>query len=195
MSRLPALTYDDTTDAQRAVWDRVAETRSGLTNMTDESGSLYGPFHALALRPHLGAHMLELGHAVRFESSLPDHLLEIAICTVGARWTSEFEFWAHRRLARAAGVDEATLDAIASGDGPPFSSEVEQAVHRFALELLDTGHLSPEAWESVVDHLGHDSAVDLTVTIGYYCQICFILNATQVGLPAGADPVWSAPAD
>ena len=190
MSRLPALTYDDTTDAQRAVWDRVAETRSGLTNMTDENGSLYGPFHAMALRPHLGEHMLELGHAVRFESSLPDDLLEIAICAVGARWTSEFEFWAHRGLARAAGVDDAVLDAIAAGDAPPFTSEAEQVVHQFALELLDTGHPSPSTWQSAVDHLGHESVVDLTVTIGYYCQICFVLNATQVALPDGATATW-----
>lgn len=191
MSRLPALTYDETNDEQRAVWDRVAETRSGLTNMTDENGSLYGPFHAMALRPHLGAHMLELGHAVRFESSLPDNLLEIAICTVGAKWKSEFEFWAHRRLAKVAGVDDAVLDAIAAGEAPPFTSEAEHAVHRFALELLDTGHPSPDAWESVVDHVGYESVVDLTVTIGYYCQISFILNATQVGLPEGATPTWA----
>ena len=191
MSRLPALTYDDTNDAQRAVWDRVAETRAGLTNMTDESGSLYGPFHAMALRPHLGKHMLEMGHAIRFESSLPDHLLEIAICTVGARWTSEFEFWAHRRLAKAANVDDAVLDAIAAGEAPPFAAEDEAAVHQFALELLDSGHPSTETWDAVVGHVGHESTVDLIATIGYYCQICFILNATQVGLPEGATPTWA----
>ena len=191
MSRLPPLTYDDTDDAQRAVWDRVVETRSGLTNMTDDRGSLYGPFHAMAMRPHLGAHMLELGRAVRFESSLPSDLLEIAICTVGARWKSEFEFWAHRRLAVADGVDEAILDAIAHGAEPPFTTDAERVVHAYAAELLADGHVGPDTWQAAVDQLGHESVVDLTVTIGYYCQISFLLNAVQVGLPPGAAPTWA----
>ena len=117
MSRLPPLTRDDCNDEQRVLWDRITESRGrqGL-EMTDASGSLMGPFHAMALRPKAGEHMAALGGVLRFRNAAPDNLLEIAICTVGAHWRSEFEFWAHRRMAVDAGVDEAALDAIAAGD-------------------------------------------------------------------------------
>ncbi|MEM7095292.1 MAG: carboxymuconolactone decarboxylase family protein [Actinomycetota bacterium] len=192
MSRLPALTYDDTTDEQREVWDWVIETRGGrgLPDMTDATGSLRGPFHAMTARPHLGRHMLELGRAVRFESSLEPRLLEIAICAVGVHWRSEFEFWAHRRLALAAGVDEAVLDAMASGEVPDFGSEDEAAVFAFASSLLKTGRVNDADYQQAHGLLGDDALIDLTITIGYYCQISLVLNAFAVGLPDGVEPRW-----
>lgn len=192
MSRLPPLTYDETDAEQRAVWDRVVETRSGrgLAEMTDDNGSLIGPFHAMATRPHLGAHMLELGRAVRFEGALERRLLEVAICTVGARWKSEFEFWAHRGIGITAGLDADELDRLAAGDDTPFSAEDEALVHRYASQLLDTGHPDEATWGGIVDLVGHDGAIDLTISIGYYCQISFVLNATAVRLPEGVMPAW-----
>lgn len=191
MSRLPPLTRDDCNDEQRVLWDRITESRGrqGL-EMTDASGSLMGPFHAMALRPKAGEHMAALGGVLRFRSAAPDNLLEVAICTVGAHWTSEFEFWAHRRMAVDAGVDEAALDAIAAGDTPSFADTAERLVYEWAHSLVTSGHPTQDQYDALVAAVGIDAVIDLTLTCGYYCQVSFLLNAFDVQLPEGVQPTW-----
>ena len=191
MSRLPPLTYEDCDEDQRALWDRVTESRGrqGL-DMTDPTGSLMGPFHAMAMRPKAGEHMAALGGVLRFRNAAPNNLLEIAICTVGAHWKSEFEFWAHRRMAVDAGVSEVALDAIAAGETPSFDDDAERLVYEWAQSLVTTGHTSQEQYEALVAAVGVDAVIDLTLTCGYYCQVSFLLNAFDVQLPEGVVPTW-----
>lgn len=192
MSRLPPLTYEQCDDEQRALWDRITESRGrqGL-DMTDATGSLMGPFHAMAMRPAAGGPMAELGAVLRFRSAAPNNLLEIAICTVGANWKSEFEFWAHRRMAVEAGVDEAALDAIAAGETPSFDDPAERLVYEWAEALVTTGHTSRQHFDDLVAAVGVDAVIDLTLTCGYYCQVSFVLNAFDVQLPEGVTPTWA----
>jgi 4-carboxymuconolactone decarboxylase len=186
------LTRDDCTDEQRALWDRVTESRGrqGL-DMTDATGSLMGPFHAMAMRPAAGEHMAALGGVLRFRNAAPNNLLEIAICTVGAHWKSEFEFWAHRRMAVDAGVSEAALDAIAAGESPSFDDDAERLVFEWASSLVTTGHTTQAQYDGLVAAVGVDAVIDLTLTCGYYCQVSFLLNAFDVQLPDGATPTWA----
>jgi len=46
---------------------------------------------------------------VRFQTSLDRRLLELAIIVVAAHWRAEFEWWAHARMAREYGVDDASF--------------------------------------------------------------------------------------
>jgi len=190
MTRLPPLPYDAIDPEQREIWDRIVATRGGIGSMTDATGSLIGPFHALVRRPSVGKHLLEVGQNLRFGNAAPDSLLEIAICTVGAHWKSEFEFWAHSRFALAAGVSQAALDALAAGTAPDFDRPEEQLVHAWAHALVTTGHTDESQYTDLVDAIGLDAVIDLTLTCGYYCQISFVLNAFAVALPDGVDPVW-----
>lgn len=70
---------------------------------------MVGPFGAWVRSPDVGGSVQALGSAIRFGSSLPENIKEVAICTVGAHYRSKFEFSAHRRLAIQTGVDESTL--------------------------------------------------------------------------------------
>src|ERR1700728_1850767 len=79
-----------------------------------------------------------VGAYVRFKSALPAALNEMAICMAGRRWTAQYEFYAHRRLALEAGLDAAILDAIAAGKRPAKLSDDEATVYDFANELLGT---------------------------------------------------------
>lgn len=192
MSRLPPLTHDDCNDEQRALWDRITESRGrqGL-DMTDETGSLMGPFHAMAMRPDAGTPMSVLGGVLRFRNAAPNNLLEIAICTVGAHWKSEFEFWAHRRMAIEAGVAESAMDALAAGETPSFEDDAERLVYEWASSLVTTGHTSQEHYDALAAAVGVDAVIDLTLTCGYYCQVSFLLNAFDVQLPEGVTPTWA----
>ena len=166
MSRLPLLTYDASNPEQRALWDEIVASRGGALELTTAEGRMAGPFEAFIMRPELGQHLIKVGGVIRFGSSLDAHMLELAITTVGARWKSEFEFWAHSGLALRAGVDPAVIDALASGDTPTFSDSVEAAVYTYTWELSNQGRVSQTTYDDAVTAVGVDGVGDRTPPIG-----------------------------
>jgi len=192
MSRLPLLTYDASDPQQQALWDTIVASRGEALDLTTPEGRLAGPFEAFVRRPDLGEHLIKVGGVIRFASSLNPRLLELAITTVGARWTSEFEFWAHSALALDAGIDQSVIDALAAGETPTFAHTDEAAVYHYAIALVTNGHVDQPTYDAAITAVGVDGVVDLTHTIGYYSQISFVLNAFEVPLPLGASPHFNA---
>jgi 4-carboxymuconolactone decarboxylase len=190
MTRLARLTRDDLSDAQAGVWDSIVDSRGvGLELLED--GSMIGPFNAFVHVPEIGRRLSSLGALLRFRTSIERRLSEIAICTVGAHWRSEFEFWAHAPMAIEHGVDPAVIDALRAGGAPEFARDDERIVHAVANQLLVERRVDDETFATAVDLLGEVGMVELAALVGYYCTISMILNLFEVPLPAGADPVWT----
>lgn len=190
MSRLQPLSRDKTTEDQGDLWDAIVGSRGGALDLIDDNGSLRGPFHAFVSRPAIGKPLAEVGAAIRFASSIEARLLEIAICTVGARWQSNFEFWAHAQLAEQAGVSREVLASLAAGENPAFDHRDEEVVWRFARDLVTDGDVSDAVYGNAEALLGEGALVELIHTIGYYSHISLILNATRATLPPGETPMW-----
>lgn len=192
MNRLPLLTYNASDPQQRALWDAIVASRGGSLDLTTPEGRLAGPFEAFVRRPDLGEHLIKVGGVIRFASSLEPRLLELAITTVGARWKSEFEFWAHSALALDAGISQSVVDALAAGDVPVFSDAAEAAIYRYTITLVTEGRVDQPTYDAAVAAVGVDGVVDLTHTIGYYSHISFLLNAFEVPLPPDVSPRLNA---
>lgn len=186
MSRLPPLTPDRLDADQRAVYDGITEGPRGAA-LTQEDGSLAGPFNALLYSPGIGAPAEKLGAAVRFSSSLPDDLRELAILITAREWGARFEWWAHARLARQAGIPDAVIDALRDRRDPPLEGEAHEAVYAFCRELLDTRNVGDATYQRLVAAVGERGAVDLVVLSGYYGLVSMILNTFEVPLPPGVD--------
>ncbi len=188
MSLLTPITPDVADEQQAEVFNSIVGSRSDPGALTAPGGSLLGPFNAMVMSPVIGQKMSELGAAIRFKSSLEPRLLELTISTVGAHWKSDFEFWAHARLAIKAGITPEVIDALASGETPAFDNTDEQLVHSYVTELLTTGSVTADAHTAAVELLGEASVVDLVHTVGYYCLISLSLNAFHVKVPEGVEP-------
>jgi 4-carboxymuconolactone decarboxylase len=184
--RLRPLTRRDLTPEQAGVWSVVVNGRRGTGQPPD---SLAGPFDAWLRRPAAGHPAAVLGEKLRFESSLPRDVLELAVVTVGARWQAQFEFWAHSRMASRQGISQAALEALREGRQPILSSPVHQATHGFVADLVADGHVADDVYQSAVDAIGEEQVVELVMLVGYYSLVCFTLNAFCVPLPDGAEPV------
>ena len=145
-----------------------------------------GPFNVMLRSPEIGDAAQKLGAEVRFHSSLPAKLKELAIITTGRYWGAEFEWYAHKRYALQAGVSQATVDAIAQGKRPPSLSADEAVVYDFCAELLETRQVSDHTFAAAKAKLGERGVVDLIATMGYYHMVSMLLNVDRYPLPEGA---------
>ena len=176
MSRLPELTQDTMSAEQRAVAQEI---------VSGPHGRIVGPHPAWLRSPELARRARALSEFIRFKSSVPKNLLELAILVTGRHWKAEFEYWAHAKLAKQAGVDDAVIAAIAAGRKPTFAKPEEALVYALCSEMYADRRVSDATYAKAVQTLGEQAVVELVATAGYYCMVCLTLNTFQVGLPAG----------
>jgi 4-carboxymuconolactone decarboxylase len=149
---------------------------------------LRGPFNALLRSPELCDLVQRVGAYVRYSSAIPARLNELAILMAGRKWTAQYEFYAHRKLAIEAGLKIEICDAIAAGKRPAAMQDDETAVYDFCTELLGTGQVSDGSYKRIADKYGERGVIDLIGAVGYYSLVSLVLNVDGVPLPAGETP-------
>ena len=105
-------------------------------------GGLRGPFDPWLRSPQLADRAQKLGEYCRFNNSLPKDLAELAICLVGRHFKAQYEFYAHARLAKEAGLSPAIVEAVRTRQTPPFTRDVERIVYDFVTEYLATNRVA-----------------------------------------------------
>ena len=177
--RFKPLTYEQMTPEQKALTDHI---------ISGPRASMGGPFNALLRSPELGDLAQQLGAYVRFRSSLPRHLNEMAIIMTARVWTAQYEWYVHKQAALQAGLNPAIAAAIGEGKRPASMKPDEQALYDFCKELLDTRHVSDATFQAAVKAFGEKGVVDLIGVTGYYQMVSALLNVDRYPLPAGAKP-------
>ena len=179
-TRFPPLTAEQMNDEQRAVVEAIQAGPRGA--------GLRGPFNALVRSPVLCDLVQRVGAYVRFGTSIPAPLNELAICMAGRKWGAQYDFYAHRRLGIDAGLNPAILDAVAVGQRPSDMSSDETIVYEFVSDLLSTGQVSDARYGAAMDRFGERGIMDLVGAVGYYSLVSMVLNVAQVPLPEGETP-------
>ncbi|MFC8501821.1 carboxymuconolactone decarboxylase family protein [Pedococcus sp. NPDC057267] len=184
--RLPRLTPDQLDESQRAVYEGIAggDRAKGVQHfpLTAEDGSLNGPFGIMLHSPGVGAALQELGSTIRFRTDLSARIREIAILQVAQAVGSEFEWWAHERVGRAAGLTDEELMLLSLGS---FSSQdpVEDECAAFCANLLRSSVITDQEYEEAGAVLSRAQMIDLTVLVGYYRTLAQLMAVFDVGVP------------
>lgn len=190
MTRLRLLARSEMTEEQTELCDAITESRGGGLDLVDEHGGLVGPFNAFVHSPKIGRRLTSLGGLLRFRTSIDRRLSEIAICTVGANWQSEFEFFAHAPMAIEHGVAPEVIEALREGRPPSFELDDERVVHAVTSQLLTQRRVDDATFAEAEALLGETGMVELSTLVGYYCLISMVLNLFEVPLPGGAPLSW-----
>jgi alkylhydroperoxidase family enzyme len=139
---------DELDAEQRAVYDAIAGGPRGQGfqpfPLTDRAGRLNGPFNAMLASPPLGSALQRLGAAVHYQTDLTSREREIATLEVSARRRSEFEWYAHERIGRHAGLTGDEIAALKDGAAIPSLSEREALVRDVVRTLIVDGDLADE---------------------------------------------------
>jgi len=147
-----------------------------------------GPFNALLRSPDVADRVQRVGEYVRFQTTIPASLNEMAILITGRFWGAQYEFWAHRRLARTAGLADAIIDAIAEGRRPSSMSDDERVVYDFCTEMFRDKSVSDAAFAAARNRFGEQGVIDLIAASGYYSIVSMVLNVDRHPLPTGEQP-------
>jgi 4-carboxymuconolactone decarboxylase len=186
--RFKPIELDNLTPEQKALADAIRTgPRAALKNSgASRPGPLGGPFNVWLRSPGAGNIIQKLGEEIRFRSSLPSRLNEMAILITARKWTSQYEWFAHHKLALEAGLDPAIAEAIANGRRPAKMGEEERIVYDFSLELHETQGVSDATYRAALEKFGERGIMDLIAVNGFYVLVSMCLNVDRTPLPDGA---------
>lgn len=184
--RFPLIPAEQRTPEQQAL---AAAIQSGpRANVSGRDNCIGGPFNVWLRSPGVGNRLQELGSELRFRTSLPQALNEFAILITAREWSSQYEWYAHHRLALAAGLPASVAADLAEGRRPANMSDDQRIIYDFCTELHRTRFVSDATYEAVKQRFGERGVVDLIAVSGYYVAVAMTLNTARVGLPAGVAP-------
>ena len=182
MARIPAATRDNVPQDQVAEFDQMVESLGGVP--------AYGPGSVMIHVPKAHQASTALNQYLRNESSLPDAALELSMLLAAREYDCQHIWNAHAASARAAGVQDAVVDAIRDRDELPELTDLERAVINYAREFFEYRRVGRGAFQDALEQFGKQGLIELTLVIGNYSFLAFVINAFDPDLPPNrAEPL------
>jgi 4-carboxymuconolactone decarboxylase len=160
MARIPLPSPETMTPEQRQVHKAIGDLRGGHIPM---------PYRPALHNPELADKWQQVGELLRYRTSLPQRLSELAILVVARHHGSDYMRNAHDKVALKEGVN--------NGSAPHFDKADERAVYDFSNELLESKTVSDACHAQALAALGVTALVELTALLGYYVMVAMMLNA------------------
>jgi 4-carboxymuconolactone decarboxylase len=168
--RFSQITYQDLPSDVRPLADDILKV---------SSAALGGPYNALLRSPDMARRAFDFLDYLRFRTSVNKRLNEFAILIQARIANAQYEWWAHERIARKAGLSDAVMRDLQLCQRPTTMQADERLVYDYCIQLSLNHRVSDALWQEAV--------VDLTVLSGTYVMVSMLLNATQVGIPDGGE--------
>jgi len=191
LRRFKLTPFSEMTPAQRIYADATVAgpvAATGGAAVVPGAAFLGSPFNVYMRSPVLAEHLRKVFEHVRFKSSLPPRLNELAILVTARQWTAQYEWIAHHRLALKAGLNPAVAEDIAQGRRPAAMQEDEAIIYDFSHELHTNHAVSDAVFKAAVDKFGEQGVVDLIAVNGIYVLTAMILNVDRTPIPGGGKP-------
>jgi 4-carboxymuconolactone decarboxylase len=182
VARIPLPSPETMTPEQRCVYDAI---------VTGPRGQLVGPLRAALHRPELAEKWQQFGELLRYRTSLPPMLSELAILVTAWHCRSNLEWHIHYQMAINANLPRTIADHVLAGARPDTDQADILLIYDYARELNERQTVAEEIYRRVLARFGTVAIVELTALIGYYTMVAMTLNAHEIPLPEGAAPAFS----
>jgi 4-carboxymuconolactone decarboxylase len=181
ITRFSPLKAEDLNPAQKAWADSIVAPPRNAKFVNP-------PYRAYIRSPDLAPRLSALSDFLRWNTSLPPRLSELAILITARQWTAQYEWFAHYPLALKAGLDPKVADDIAAGKRPETMKEDEAALYDFATALYRDKKVSDPIYKAAVEKFGEHGIMDIIGIIGYYDLVSMTLITMQAGAPNDSVP-------
>ena len=177
MARITQITTKDQVPADKThIFEAITASR----------GQVSGPFAVLLNSPEVAGRAAHLGTYLRFESTLDAADRELAIITTSREFDCGYEWAAHARLAKEAGVRQEAIDVVANRGSLDSLTDDEALIVSYGRELFRDHRISDATFDAAKAKFGDQGVTELTATMGYYGMLACALNAFQVEPPPDA---------
>jgi 4-carboxymuconolactone decarboxylase len=164
------------------------EARRVYEKITAKRGAVRGPFASLMHNPDLAERVGDLGEYLRFRSTLPGDVRELAVLVTARAIDQPYEWVAHAKIARTEKLPDDVIELVRTrGDlaalPPRLAGPARVVQHVLAYESI------PRALQDQVERdLGIAGLMELVVLAGHYRLIAGVLFAFDTPLPDGTPP-------
>jgi 4-carboxymuconolactone decarboxylase len=174
--RLKLLSPGEMSEDQKQTYDE---------SIAGKRGKPPPPMMAWLNSPEMARHATRLGGFLRFDTVFSAKLSEIAILVTARHWTSHYEWFAHKRLALAAGMDPRIIDAIRDRRTPEFDDPKAKMIYDVSKSLHEGHVVAKNLYDDAVKLLTERGIVEIIGLCGYYTMVSMTLNTFEFELPAG----------
>lgn len=169
MARIP---YPEPDKQSEEVRDRLR--RTGALNVNRMMSHAEGPMMAYS----------RFGTQLLLKGKLDPVLREIVILRIGQLCGSEYEWHQHVSVARAVGMDSATLQAVTDKSFDRLT-EQQQAAVAVAEEIKQRNGASPETMTTAEKYFSPEELVELILVAGYYIMTAGFLLSFEIEIEDG----------
>jgi 4-carboxymuconolactone decarboxylase len=176
ITRFPPLGAEALTPPQKAWADIIAVPPRNAKFVNP-------PYRAYIYNPDLATRLSALSDYLRWNTSLPPRLSELAILITARQWTAQYEWFAHYPLALKGGLDPKVAEDIAAGKRPDGMKDDEAALYDLATELYRDKKVLDSTYKAALGKFGERGIMDVIGIIGYYDLVSMTLITMQAGAP------------
>jgi 4-carboxymuconolactone decarboxylase len=181
-NRMPPIAAEKLTPEQKKVIELVTAPPRGPIGST-------GPFIPLMRSPELMNRLQAVGGYLRFNSVLPQKLVNMIALLTSRHYTQQYEWDGNYPLSLKSGLSADIANAIGDGRRPEHISGDDELVYNFVTELLQNKSVSDPTYAGLVGKFGEQGVVDATATVGYYSTLAMVMNVARApGQPDSKAP-------
>ncbi|USQ95479.1 carboxymuconolactone decarboxylase family protein [Caulobacter sp. RL271] len=184
--RLPLIAPADLTPEQKPLYEDMRKGIAGHFNafkVEREDGALMGPWNPWLHEPAIGKAIWDFTLAMTANAVLPDHVRQIAILVVGARYDAAYEIYAHIAVAEREGMPAERLATMMADLKPTDLAPDESVAFDVAYALSRGGVLPEPLYALAVKTFGQHGANELIYLVGLYALVSVTLNGFNVPVP------------
>ena len=172
MARIPLVDLQSLTPAQQVVCDAI---------MSDPNRDHVPAPYRLALHcPEFAGILQQMAGLMRFRTSLPRDISQLAIIVTARYWSCEMEWAGHAPRAVKAGVPQAAVEAIRIGQRPVFVQPSQEAAYLYCSELHQTKAVSDATHKQALECFGIQGIIELTGILGYYTTVAMLVKSQDL---------------
>jgi 4-carboxymuconolactone decarboxylase len=127
-------------------------------------------------------------------STLSARQRELLLMRIGVLCRSEYEYAAHSRLGRQAGMNDADVARIVAGPASGGGDPLETALLKATDELFEDDLVSTDTWASLAKALDARQLLDVLIAVGGYRSTSMLINSAGVQLDANMENFRFPPA-
>ena len=184
--RLPLIAPADLTPEQKPLYESMKKGIASNFNafqVLREDGALMGPWNPWLHEPGIGKAIWDLTLAMTANASLEDHVRQIVILVVGARFDAAYEIYAHIAVAEKEGMKPERLATLVANLKPVDFAPDESIAFDIAYALVRGGTLPEPLYSLGVKTFGQHGMNELIYLVGLYAMVSTTLNGFNVPVP------------